>query len=61
MNPIKMLRARTGLSQSKFAERFAIPVRTLQGWERGKHVPDYVIFLLERCIAVDYEKKGVDN
>lgn len=59
MNGIKELRERTGLSQSKFAARYGIPVRTLQGWEIGKRVPDYVIHLLERCIQED--EKTVDK
>lgn len=54
---IKELRERTGLSQSKFANKYGIPVRTLQGWEAGKRVPDYVIRLLARCVEED-EKNG---
>lgn len=59
MNKIQELRERTGLSQSKFAARYGIPVRTLQGWELGKRVPDYVIGLLDRCIQED--EKTVDK
>ena len=35
MNDIKQLRQRTGLSQSKFAQKYNISVRTLQQWEQG--------------------------
>lgn len=59
MNRIQELRERTGLSQSKFAAQYGIPVRTLQGWELGKRVPDYVLHLLERCISED--EKAVDK
>ena len=55
---IKGIRALTGLSQSKFAERYGIPVRTLQGWELGKKVPDYVLLLLERVVREDEQKEG---
>lgn len=60
MNYIKLLRSRTGLSQSQFATRYGISVRTLQGWEAGKKPPKYVLFLLERCVSEDF-KKDVDN
>lgn len=37
---VRAVRARTGLSQRRFAERFGIPLRTLQDWEQGRYVPD---------------------
>ena len=44
---IKELRERTGLSQSKFAAYFEIPVRTLQEWEQERRTPpDYVVKLM---------------
>lgn len=51
------IRSRTGLSQSKFAHKYRIPVRTLQGWEAGKNVPDYVLKLLARCVREDEESE----
>lgn len=36
---IKKLREETGLSQSKFAQIFDIPVYTLQEWEQGRRNP----------------------
>lgn len=46
-NPIKDARNRLGLSQAKFAEKFDIPVRTLEDWESGKSSPPkYVLKLL---------------
>lgn len=46
---VKNFRISTGLSQSKFAEYFGIPVRTLQEWEQGRRTPpDYLIELLKR-------------
>lgn len=45
---IKELRAKTGLSQSKFAALVPMSVRTLQDWEQGnRKPPDYVISLIE--------------
>ena len=55
---IKDIRSLTGLSQSKFADRYGIPVRTLQGWEAGKKVPGYVLSLLESAVRQDlYDAK----
>lgn len=46
---VKELRAKTGLSQSKFAAYFGVPVRTLQEWEQEKRTPpEYVVSMMER-------------
>jgi putative transcriptional regulator len=37
---VKGLRTRLGLSQSQFATRFRIPLRTLQDWEQKRYAPD---------------------
>lgn len=57
MKTIKELREMTGLSQSKFAEKYHINLWTLQEWERGRTNPSDVIpYLLERIIReVDYK------
>lgn len=48
---IKELRARTGLSQSKFAEEYGIPLGTLRHWETGERTaPHYVMDLLKRAV-----------
>lgn len=55
---IKELRKLTGLSQSKFAERYNIPVRTVQGWEVEKSTPPiYVLTMLERLVKEDIKSK----
>ena len=48
---IKELRESTGLSQSQFAEKFHIPVGTLQHWEQGvRKPPEYVLYMLYELI-----------
>lgn len=48
---VKELRAKTGLSQSRFAAHFELPVRTLQQWEQGiQKPPDYVVAMMERIL-----------
>ena len=37
--PIADIRARTGLSQTKFARLLGVSVRTLQEWEQGRRAP----------------------
>lgn len=55
---IKDLRARTGLTQLEFAEKFGIPKRTLENWEQGKNkCPEYTLNLLEIAIAAEEGKK----
>lgn len=51
----KALRARTGLSQFKFAAAYNIPTSTIQNWEVGRTLPpEYVLDLLERAINQDF-------
>lgn len=46
---MKNFRLFTGLSQSKFAEHFGIPIRTVQEWEQGRRKPpEYLLELLKR-------------
>ena len=54
---IKDLRNKTGLSQSKFAEQYNIPVSTLRKWEQGESRPaDYVIALIAKTIPSDEDE-----
>lgn len=56
-NKIKAIRAKTGLSQAKFAEIYEIPKRTIENWEAGKRVPpEYVVNLLEFKVNADLKK-----
>lgn len=51
---IKELRKSMGLSQSKFAEKFDIPVRTLQQWEQGRSEPPvYVIKMISYIMLLE--------
>lgn len=52
-NEIKELRKTTGLSQSRFAEKYMIPLRTLQGWELGRNVPETVGYMLKKLVMLD--------
>ena len=56
---VKELRNKTGLSQSKFAEKYKINLWTLKNWEQGKGAPlQVVVHLLTRVITeVDYKDK----
>jgi len=37
---VQAMRKRTGLSQTAFAARFAIPVSTLRDWEQHRRMPE---------------------
>ena len=53
---IKQLRKNTGLSQSKFAARFGVPVRTLQQWEQGQSAPpEYVVRMIAYILQLEKE------
>ncbi len=57
---IKELRKKTGLSQSRFAAKFEIPVRTLQQWEQGISAPPKYLIRMMSYIMLLEEKNG-DN
>ena len=59
---IKELRKRTGLSQSKFAERFSLNLRTLQSWESNdyRQAPRLVINLVSEILDMQ-DMKGEEN
>ena len=51
---LKELRKELGLSQAKFAERFGIPLRTLQDWEYGKReVRSYIVDMMYRITELE--------
>lgn len=50
---IKELRSLTGLSQSKFAVMFDIPVPTLKDWELGRRKPPaYVVNMMKTILEL---------
>jgi len=50
---IKRIRKELNLTQSKFGERFGIPMRTIQEWESGRRTPpDYVLNLITENIEL---------
>lgn len=51
MNKIQEIRKKTKLTQAKFAEKYEIPVRTLQQWEQGISTPPaYVLAMIENLV-----------
>jgi putative transcriptional regulator len=50
---VAAIRARTGLSQDRFAKAFLISPHTLRNWEQGRRVPDGPARALLQAIARD--------
>lgn len=51
---IKELRQMTGLSQSKFGEKFSISVSNIQHWEQGISIPPkYVVGMMEDLLQME--------
>ena len=54
MKTIKELRQKTGLSQSQFARKFRLSVRTLQQWEQNRReTPEYIIYMISRILELE--------
>lgn len=48
------LRTKLRLSQSQFAKKFHLNVRTVQTWEQGtRKTPDYITWLINRIIELE--------
>lgn len=55
---VSEIRAMTGLSQSKFAALFDIPVRTVQDWEQERRLPPpYVPGMMLKILKYEYFNK----
>lgn len=50
------IRKKSGLTRKQFAEKYSIPIRTLEKWERGEVKPaEYLIEWLARLVKIDTE------
>ena len=47
---VRRVRAKLGLSQAAFAQRFGLSARTVQEWEQGRSVPDQPARVLLKVI-----------
>jgi putative transcriptional regulator len=56
---IRAIRARTGLTRAKFAERFGLDLRAVQDWEQGRRVPDRAARVL--LLTIDRHPKAVED
>ena len=62
-NKYRTLRKQTGLSMQKFGDKYGIPFRTVQDWERDMRTPpEYVYELLKFKVEYDLTefRKGVE-
>lgn len=58
---IQKLRIKTGLSQSKFAEKFGIPKATLQDWEHKRRNPRYIVNLINEILEKEEQLEHVQQ
>ena len=55
---VRELRLKTGLSQSKFANKYMLTKSQLCSWEYGaRKTPKCLLYLLERCVREDFKDK----
>lgn len=58
---IKEIRVCEGLSQNAFAEKYGIPVRTLQEWEQKRSKPPAYIDKLLRSASMNQPYPSIDE
>ncbi len=56
---VKAIRKATGGTPLKFARRFGIPARTLEGWEQGRRKPDVTARVL--LTVIEREPEAVER
>lgn len=56
---VKGIRARTGLTQRAFAERYGFSIGALRDWEQGRSSPDRVARSL--LLVIEKEREAVDR
>ena len=49
---IAEIRRHVGLTQAQLAERFCIPLRTLQGWETGRPCPNHTRLMMAELLGI---------
>lgn len=54
---IQEIRKSLGLSQSQFAKKFHLNVRTLQNWESGRPIPEHILYMVKRIIELESNVK----
>lgn len=51
------LRKQTGLSQSQFAKKFHIQLKTLQSWEQGwRNTPECILYMIQTILELESDK-----
>ena len=51
------LRKQTGLSQSQFAKKFHIQLKTLQSWEQGwRNTPECILYMVQKILELESDK-----
>lgn len=61
---MKQLRNMTGLSQSQFAKKFHLKLRTLQSWEQNtRPTPEFAIYLIGQILEYEgvLKKECIEN
>lgn len=59
---IRELRDRTGLSQSRFSQRFHLQVGTLRTWEQGvRNCPEPILYMIEEILDLEEQVKGAPS
>lgn len=59
---VNEIRKNTGLSQSKFADHFEIPVKSIQKWERGGSNPlPYLPKMMKRILDLEEKVKVLEE
>jgi len=59
---VKDIRVGEGLTQAAFAEKYHIPVRTLQEWEQGRSKPPaYVEAMIKQMTNTDTVYPSIDE
>ena len=52
---VKELRKLTGLSQTKFADKYHLTPQQVRTWEQGRrNIPESSLYMLNRLVRIDF-------
>lgn len=53
---VKELRKLTGLSQTKFADKYHLTSQQVRTWEQGRrNIPESSLYMLNRLVRIDFD------
>lgn len=61
MSDIQKIRKQMGLSQSQFANKFNIKLKTLQHWELNHEAPEHIVTMAKHILELEEQLRDENS